>query len=106
MGTIEPYTLYQMPLNKDIVFVDDAENTAGCLQQISSPMWKCCNAYNIPNGECGFYFVTLRYVDNVAEIFARSRLAPRAQASGSGTVVPERKRGILTIGYWQHRTGF
>jgi hypothetical protein len=77
MGTIEPYTLYQLPLDEHIVFVMTPEEyswmpTTGKFTDVEVLQ---CLPY--PNGECGFYFVTLRYVDNVVEIFAREQAERR-----------------------------
>jgi hypothetical protein len=77
MGTIEPYTLYQLPLDEQIVFVMTPEEyswipTTGKFTDVEVLQ---CLPY--PNGECGFYFVTLRYVENVAEIFAREQAERR-----------------------------
>jgi len=77
MGTIEPYTLYQLPLDEQIVFVMTPEEyswipTTGKFTDVEVLQ---CLPY--PNGRCGFYFVTLRYVDDVAEIFAREQAERR-----------------------------
>jgi hypothetical protein len=77
MGTIEPYTLYQMPLNKDIVFVMTPEEYSWMLTTNKFTDVEVLQCLLYPNGECGFYFVTLRYVDNVAEIFAREQAERR-----------------------------
>jgi len=77
MGTIEPYTLYQLPLDERIVFVMTPEEyswipTTGKFTDVEVLQ---CLPY--PNGACGFYFVTLRYVDDVAEIFDREQVERR-----------------------------
>jgi len=77
MGTIEPYTLYQMPLNKDIVFVMTPEEYSWMLTTNKFADVEVLQCLPYPNGKCGFYFVTLRYVDNVAEIFAREQAERR-----------------------------
>jgi len=77
MGTIEPYTLYQMPLNEDIVFVMTPEEYSWMLTTNKFADVEVLQCLPYPNGKCGFYFVTLRYVDNVAEIFAREQAERR-----------------------------
>jgi len=77
MGTIEPYTLYQLPLDEQIVFVMTPEEyswipTTGKFTDVEVLQ---CLPY--PNGKCGFYFVTLRYIDGVEEIFAREQAERR-----------------------------
>ena len=77
MGTIEPYTLYQLPLDEQIVFVMTPEEygwipTTGKFTDVEVLQ---CLPY--PNGKCGFYFVTLRYIDGVEEIFAREQTERR-----------------------------
>ena len=77
MGTIEPYTLYQLPLDEQIVFVMTPEEyswipTTGKFTDV-----EVLHCLPYPNGKCGFYFVTLRYVDGVEEIFAREQAERR-----------------------------
>jgi len=77
IGTIEPYTLYQLPLDERDVFVMTPEEyswipTTGKFTDVEVLQ---CLPY--PNGECGFYFVTLRYIDGIEEIFAREQAERR-----------------------------
>ncbi len=77
IGTIEPYTLYQLPLDEYDVFVMTPEEyswmpTTGKFTDVEVLQ---CLPY--PNGKCGFYFVTLQYRDDVAEIFAREQAERR-----------------------------
>jgi hypothetical protein len=77
MGTIEPYTLYQLPLDKDIVLVMTPEEHSWMLTTNKFADVEVLQCLPYPNGKCGFYFVTLRYVDNVAEIFAQEQAERR-----------------------------
>jgi hypothetical protein len=60
LGTIEPYTLYQMPLNEDIVFVMTPEEYSWMLTTNKFADVEVLQCLPYPNGKCGFYFVTLR----------------------------------------------
>jgi hypothetical protein len=77
MGTIEPYTLYQLPLDKHIVFVMTPEEYEWMLTTNKFSGVEVLKCLPYPNGKCGFYFVTLQYRDDVAEIFAREQAERR-----------------------------
>lgn len=79
MGTIEPFTLYQLPLDEDMVFVMIPEEytwmqTTGKFQDV-----QVLETLSYPNGKPGFYFVSLRYVDNIEAIIEQD-LAERRQS--------------------------
>jgi hypothetical protein len=77
MGTIEPYTLYQLPLDDHIVFVMTPEEYTWMLTTGKFTDVEVLQCLPYPNGRCGFYFVTLRYVDGIEEIFAREQAERR-----------------------------
>jgi len=77
MGTIEPYTLYQLPLGEHDVFVMTPEEYEWMLTTNKFSDVEVLQCLPYPNGECGFYFVTLQYRDDVAEIFAREQAERR-----------------------------
>jgi hypothetical protein len=79
MGTIEPFTLYQLPLDENMVFVMIPEEytwmqTTGKFQDV-----QVLETLSYPNGKPGFYFVSLRYVDNIEAIIEQD-LAERRQS--------------------------
>jgi len=77
IGTIEPYTLYQLPLDKHLIFVMTPEEYSWMQTTNKFTDIEVLQCLPYPNGKCGFYFVTLRYRDDVAEIFAREQAERR-----------------------------
>jgi hypothetical protein len=77
MGTIEPYTLYQLPLGEHDVFVMTPEEYEWMLTTNKFSDVEVLQCLPYPNGKCGFYFVTLRYIDGVEKIFAREQAERR-----------------------------
>ncbi|MFZ3069968.1 MAG: hypothetical protein WA110_02455, partial [Anaerolineaceae bacterium] len=78
VGTIEPYALYPMPLDENQVFVMTPEEYAWMQTTNKFQDARVLQILPYPNGEPGFYFVSLRYVDNIDAIFAQE-LAQRRQ---------------------------
>jgi len=78
LGSIDGHLIERKPLEENTVFVmipDDYNKT------ISSGKFKDINidkTLPYPDGQTGFYFIRLRYVDNVDEIFSAEKVARSA----------------------------
>ncbi|MCZ2144631.1 MAG: hypothetical protein LC103_01155 [Anaerolineales bacterium] len=77
VGDITPYTLYQLPLDKNSVFVMTPEEFDWVPKTGKFTDVEVLRVLPYPNGQPGFYFVSLRYIDGIADIFAREQAERR-----------------------------
>ncbi|HQK42695.1 MAG TPA: hypothetical protein PLV20_03755, partial [Anaerolineaceae bacterium] len=77
VGDITPYTLYQLPLDKNKVFVMTPEEFDWVPKTGKFTDVEVLRVLPYPNGQPGFYFVSLRYIDGIADIFAREQAERR-----------------------------
>ncbi|HOG77632.1 MAG TPA: hypothetical protein PL025_05145, partial [Anaerolineaceae bacterium] len=81
VGNIAPYTLYQLPLDKNKVFVMTPEEVAWLPETGKFSDVEVLKALPYPNGKPGFTFISLRYVDGIAEVFAAEQAERRQPKS-------------------------
>lgn len=77
MGSIDGFIKEYKPLDPEIVFVmlpDEMENMLASQKFTNIRMEK---VLNYPNGEPGFYFIKVEYVENIKEIFAAEQATRR-----------------------------
>ena len=77
IGTIEPYTLCFLPLDREMVFIMLPNEYTWMLETGKFTQVEVLDTLAYPNGETGFYFVSLDYVENVEAIFADEIAARR-----------------------------
>jgi len=78
VNSINDWTFSLRELDKNMVFVMPPEEFSNAKSSGKFTDFEVVHSLNWPNGETGFYFLTLRYVDNVQEIFEREAIV-RAQ---------------------------
>lgn len=78
IGSIEGYLNHHLPLEEDTLFVMTPEEYEKALTSDKFASIQVERTLPYPNGQPGFYFVRLSYVDEVDEIFAREAEARRA----------------------------
>lgn len=83
-GTIEAYTLYPLQLDSSNVFIMTPDEYTWMLGTGKFQDVQVIKTLPWPDGRTGFYFVTLRYVDNIQEIF-KEEMAKRRELQ-KGTV--------------------
>ncbi len=71
MGTIEGHLYQQLPLSDEMIFVMTPQEYDKALDSGKFQEIRVEKTLPYPNGETGFYFVRLRYVDNIAEILQK-----------------------------------
>ena len=81
LGSIEGHLIERKPLDENTVFVMIPEDYNKALNSGKFTDIKIDETLPYPDGQIGFYFIKLRYVDNIDEIFfsekaARSALQP------------------------------
>ncbi len=81
IGDITPYTLYQLPLDNQKVFVMTPEEFEWLPKTGKFTDVEVLKVLNYPNGKPGFYFVSLRYVDGIEAIFAAEQAERRQPKS-------------------------
>lgn len=81
VGNIAPYTLYQLPLDKNKVFVMTPEEVAWLPETGKFSDVEVLRVLPYPNGKPGFTFISLRYVDGIAEVFAAEQAERRQPKS-------------------------
>jgi len=81
VGDIAPYTLYQLPLDKNKVFVMPREEFEGLPKTGKFTDIEVLKVLPYPNGKPGFYFVSLRYAEGIEEIFAEEQAERRRPKS-------------------------
>lgn len=81
IGDITPYTLYQLPLDNQKVFVMTLEEFEWLPKTGKFTDVEVLKVLNYPNGKPGFYFVSLRYVDGIEAIFAAEQAERRQPKS-------------------------
>ena len=81
VGNIAPYTLYQLPLDKSKVFVMTPEEVAWLPETGKFSDVEVLRVLPYPNGKPGFTFISLRYVDGIAEVFAAEQAERRQPKS-------------------------
>lgn len=82
VNSINDWIFSLKELNKNMVFVMPPEELKNARASDKFADIEVVHSLNWPNGETGFYFVTLRYVDNVQEIFDREAIV-RSQPEDS-----------------------
>jgi len=78
VNSINDWTFSLRELDENMVFVMPPEEFSNAKSSGKFTDFEVIHSLNWPNGETGFYFLTLRYVDNVQEIFDREAIV-RAQ---------------------------
>ena len=81
VGNIAPYTLYQLPLDKSKVFVMTPEEVDWLPETGKFSDVEVLRVLPYPNGKPGFTFISLRYVDGIAEVFAAEQAERRQPKS-------------------------
>ena len=77
IGDIAPYTLYQLPLDKNMVFVMTPEEVDWLSEAGKFTDIEVLKVLPYPNGKPGFYFISLRYVDGIEAVFAEEQAERR-----------------------------
>jgi 4-amino-4-deoxy-L-arabinose transferase-like glycosyltransferase len=75
MGSIEGYITEKFPLDESMLFIMTPEEYDKAKTSPKLTDIRVEQSYPFPNGQPGFYFVHLRYVDNIDEIFATEKAA-------------------------------
>lgn len=81
VGDIAPYTLYELPLDKTRVFVMTPEEFDWLPKTGKFTDVEVLKVLPYPNGKPGFYFISLRYVDGIADVFAKEQAERRKPKS-------------------------
>ncbi len=75
LGSIKGHILQQLPLDENTVFVMTPEEYKAARESDKITDIHIEKVFPYPDGSPGFYFVRLRYVDNIDEIFAAEKAA-------------------------------
>jgi hypothetical protein len=86
MTTVDAFLLSRRDLTPDMLFVMPAYEYEKARSSGKFVVQTPKRVIPYPNGEPGFYFVRLAYVDNVDALFAADRLARQQLRSGTATV--------------------
>ena len=81
VGDVAPYTLYELPLDKNKVFVMTSEEVEWLPETGKFTDVDVLNVLPYPNGKPGFSFISLRYVDGISEVFAAEQAERRQPKS-------------------------
>jgi 4-amino-4-deoxy-L-arabinose transferase-like glycosyltransferase len=105
MGSIDGHMFQRLPLDKNTLFVMTAAEYQLMLDSGKFEVDQVADRLPYPNGETGFYFVHLNYVDEVDSIFEAEREQRRELRSNEvaldGEMVPVRY-SLLDIGEIGH----
>lgn len=77
LGSIESYLFQHLPLDEDTLFVMTPEEYQAALDSKKFSNIRVEQTLPYPDGRDGFYFVRLRYVENIDQILAAERAARR-----------------------------
>ncbi len=82
MGSIEGYLFQRLPLDESmlLIMIPDEYQEALASEKLTDIRLEKTLPY--PDGRPGFYFVRMRYVDNIDEIFSAERQARRQPLAG------------------------
>lgn len=81
LGSVEGYLFQELPLDEHTVLVMIPEEYQQALESEKFTDIQVEKTVPYPDGRPGFYFVRLRYVDNIQEVLAAEREARRALLS-------------------------
>jgi hypothetical protein len=94
VGSIQGHLIRRMPLDKNTLFVVTPEEYQSILESEKLTGVQVEQILPFPDGNPGFYFIHLRYVDNIDEIFASEQEQRRVLQSDvveiNGDAVPVR----------------
>jgi hypothetical protein len=82
LGSIEGYLFQRLALDDDVLFIMTPEEYDKAVSSEKFSMIRVEDTLSYPNGEKGFYFARLRYVDHLDEILAAEREARRQLIDG------------------------
>lgn len=83
LGSVEGYMFQQLPLDPHMVLVMIPDEYQQALESGKFTDIQVEKTVPYPDGRPGFYFVRMRYVDNIEEILAAERESRRALLSGT-----------------------
>jgi len=86
LGNIDAYMYEYRPLDEQTVFVMTPEEYQRVIQSSKFADIQVDNILPYPNGKPGFYFVRLRYVENIQDILAAERIERRTLAENEITL--------------------
>ncbi len=75
MGNINAWGLNQLPLDRSMLFVMTSEDLSWAQESGKFTNITIEETIDYPNGQAGFFFVRLAYVDNIEEILAEEKEA-------------------------------
>jgi 4-amino-4-deoxy-L-arabinose transferase-like glycosyltransferase len=75
LGSIKGHILQQLPLDENTVFVMAPEDYNAARESDKITHIRIEKVFPYPDGSPGFYFIRLKYVDNIDEIFAAEKAA-------------------------------
>lgn len=105
MGSIDGHLNQYHPLDEDTLFVMTSDEYQKTIESGKFKEIQIERTLSYPNGQPGFYFVRLQYVDNIQEILAQERMERmilrQAIVTIDGESVPI-KYSMLDIGVPQH----
>ena len=86
IGSIDGYLTYRQPLDEKTTFVMIPEEYQEILTSGKFTGIQVDQSLPYPDGQTGFYFVRLRYVDNIDQIMASEQEARRTLQEGAITI--------------------
>lgn len=102
LDTIQAWGLYYLPpLDESKLFVMTPEEFTWMRSSVKFTDWSVRSELLYPDGTTGFYFVTLRYADNVEQIFAQELADRKVPVSENVTLLGQEivvKHSPLDIG--------
>lgn len=101
IGSIQGHLIRRQPLDENTLFVATPEEYQSMLESEKLTGVQVERTVSFPDGEPGFYFVHLRYVDDIDRIFAAEQVLRRQLQTGeveiAGDLVPVRY-SVLDMG--------
>jgi hypothetical protein len=88
LGSIEQWLLKQMPLDNNYVFVAIPEEMKEVQASDKLSSVKILQTIDYPNGQPGFYFVKVSYVNDIAKVFS-DEIAARHTLSTGQILLPD-----------------
>lgn len=82
IGSIEGFLFQRLPLDQSTLFIMIPDEYQKALASDKLTDIQLERTLPFPDGQPGFYFVRMRYVDNIDEIFAAERLARQQPLTG------------------------
>lgn len=92
LGSIDGYIFNKMPLSDQIVFVMIPDEYQRMIESGKFTDIRIDQVINYPDGSLGFYFVHLRYVDNIDAILAKEREARQKLSTEPVTIAGQPAR--------------